>query len=109
MWLAQANQPKHCTTSSPEPRLLAADGEEELAKAVNMSSAQLNRKLGALIDQPASHLIRSMRLQRAADLLQQNAGNVAEIAYQVGFNDQAHFARSFKKQFGCAPSEFRRR
>jgi len=50
-----------------------------------------------------------MRLQSAADLLKQNAGNGAEITYQVGFSDQAHFARSFKKQFGCAPSEFRRK
>ena len=81
---------------------------EDLATATNMSSSQLNRKLGALVDQPASQLIRSMRLQRAADLLKQNAGNVAEIAYQVGFSDHAHFARSFKKQFGCAPSEFRK-
>jgi AraC-like DNA-binding protein len=84
-------------------------GVEELATAVNMSSSQVNRKLGALIDQPASQLIRSLRLQRAADLLKQNAGTVAEIAYQTGFSDQAHFARSFKKQFGCAPSEFRER
>lgn len=82
-------------------------GVEELAMAVSMSSSQINRKLGALVDQPASQLIRSMRLQRAADLLKQNAGTVAEIAYQAGFSDHAHFARSFKKQFGCAPSEFR--
>jgi len=85
-----------------------AFGVEELAQAVNMSSSQINRKLSALIDQPASQLIRSIRLQRAADLLKQNAGNVAEIAYQVGFSDQAHFARSFKKQFGCAPSEYKK-
>jgi signal transduction histidine kinase/DNA-binding response OmpR family regulator len=83
-------------------------GVEELAGTVNMSSSQINRKLHGLIAQPASQLIRSMRLQRAADLLKQDAGTVAEIAYQVGFSDQAHFARSFKKQFGCAPSEFRR-
>ncbi len=82
-------------------------GVAELAATVSMSTSQINRKLGALIDQPASQLIRSMRLQRAADLLKQNAGTVAEIAYQTGFSDQAHFARSFKKQFGCAPSEFR--
>ncbi len=82
-------------------------GVEELATAVNMSNSQLNRKLNALIGQPGSQLIRSMRLQRAADLLKQNAGSVAEIAYQTGFSDQAHFARSFKKQFGRAPSEFR--
>jgi DNA-binding response OmpR family regulator len=80
---------------------------ECLAETVNMSVSQLNRKLGALIDQPSGQLIRSLRLQRAADLLKQNAGTVAEICYRVGFSDQANFTRAFKKQFGVAPSEFR--
>ncbi|RMH95859.1 MAG: AraC family transcriptional regulator [Calditrichaeota bacterium] len=81
----------------------------ELAKLVGMSVSQLNRKLRALLDQPAGQLIRSMRLQRAADLLKQNAGTVAEICYQVGFGDQANFTRAFKKQFGVAPGGFRRK
>lgn len=81
---------------------------ECLAEKVNMSVSQLNRKLGALIDQPAGQLIRSMRLQRAADLLRQNAGNVAQICYEVGFGDQANFTKAFKRQFGVAPSEFRK-
>jgi two-component system, sensor histidine kinase ChiS len=70
-----------------------------------MSVSQLNRKLNALIDQPPGQLIRSLRLQRAADLLAQKAGSVSEICYKVGFNDNAYFSRAFKKQFGCSPSE----
>ena len=73
---------------------------ETLAAEVNMSVSQLNRKLNALIEQPPGHLIRSLRLQRSADLLKQNAGNVAEICYKVGFGDQANFSKAFKKQFG---------
>jgi len=83
-------------------------GVEKLAYEVNMSISQLNRKLNALVDQPAGQLIRSMRLQRGADLLKQNAGSVAEICYKVGFNDQAYFSRAFKKQFGCSPSEYKK-
>jgi signal transduction histidine kinase/ligand-binding sensor domain-containing protein/AraC-like DNA-binding protein len=82
-------------------------GVEALANGMNMSVSQLNRKLNALISQPPGKLIQSLRLQRAADLLKQNAGNVAEICYKVGFNDQAYFSRAFKKQFGCSPSEYR--
>ena len=81
---------------------------EKLAEKVNMSVSQLNRKLNALIDQPSGQLIRSLRLQHAADLLQQNSGTVAEICYKAGFNDQAYFSRAFKKQFGRSPSEFKK-
>jgi DNA-binding response OmpR family regulator len=79
---------------------------DSLANEVNMSVSQLNRKLNALIDQPAGQLMRSLRLQRAADLLKQNAGTISEICYQLDFNDPAYFSRAFKKQFGCSPSEY---
>ncbi|MBK7631828.1 MAG: response regulator [Ignavibacteriales bacterium] len=81
---------------------------EKLSTEMNMSVSQLNRKLNALVDQPPGQLIRSLRLQRAADLLKQNAGTVAEICYKVGFNDQAYFSRAFKKQFNCSPSEYKK-
>lgn len=81
---------------------------DKLSTEINMSISQLNRKLNALVDQPAGQLIRSLRLQRAADLLKQNAGTVAEICYKVGFNDQAYFSRAFKKQFNCSPSDYKK-
>jgi AraC-like DNA-binding protein len=79
---------------------------ESLAAEMNMSVSQLNRKLNALIGQPTGSLMRSIRLQRAADLLQQKAETIAVICYQLGFNDHAYFSRAFKKQFGCSPSEY---
>ena len=81
---------------------------DKLADGMNMSVSQLTRKLNALVDQPPGQLIRSFRLQRASDLLKQNAGTVAEICYKVGFNDQAYFSRAFKKQFGCSPSDYKK-
>ena len=80
---------------------------DSLAEKVNMSVSQINRKLNALINQPAGQLIRSLKLQRAADLLKQNAGTISEICYKLGFSDQAYFSRAFKKHFGYSPREFK--
>jgi YesN/AraC family two-component response regulator len=79
---------------------------ETLSREVGMSRVHLHRKLKALTNQPASQFIRSMRLQRAVELLKQNAGTVAEIAYTVGFGSQAYFTKCFHEQFGSSPKEY---
>lgn len=82
---------------------------EKLGGEMGMSRAQIHRKLRAITNQSASAFIRTFRLQRAAELLLQDAGNIAEIANQVGFNDQAYFMRSFQDTFGCSPTEYKRK
>jgi signal transduction histidine kinase/ligand-binding sensor domain-containing protein/AraC-like DNA-binding protein len=81
---------------------------EDFAESLSMSISQLNRKLNALVDQPAGTFIRSIRLQRAAELLNQTDKRIAEVCYNVGFNDHAYFSRAFKKQFGKSPTAFRK-
>ena len=71
-----------------------------------MSRVQLHRKLTALVEQPASEFIRTIRLNRAAILLKEKSGNIAEIAYGVGFNNPSYFSECFRKQFGKLPSEY---
>lgn len=90
-----------------EAHLSDEDFEVEiLGHKVGMSRSQIHRKLKALTNQSASQFIRSMRLQRAVELLKQDAGTVAEIAYQVGFGSQAYFTKCFHEQFGCSPKEY---
>jgi len=80
---------------------------KELSTKAGMSDRQLERKLKALIDQTPNQFIRSMRLQRAKQLLEQNAGTVSEIAYMVGFNNIPYFSKAFRDAFGKPPSEMR--
>jgi signal transduction histidine kinase/DNA-binding response OmpR family regulator len=80
---------------------------EHLGRAVGLSRSQLHRKLRTLTHQPPTMLIRSIRLERAAELLVGQAGSIAEIAYGVGFSSQAYFARCFRDQFGVSPREYR--
>jgi signal transduction histidine kinase/DNA-binding response OmpR family regulator len=80
---------------------------EDLGHAVGLSRSQLHRKLRTLTNQPPTMMIRSVRLQRAAELLARQAGSVSEIAYRVGFNSQAYFAKCFREEFGVSPKEHR--
>jgi len=84
----------------------SAFGVEDFAFEVNLSRVQLHRKLKALIDLSASDYIRTLRLNKAAELIAHKTANIAEIAYDVGFTNPSHFSESFKKHFGVLPSEF---
>jgi len=77
-----------------------------LAHEVAMSRMQLHRKLRALTNLSSGELIRSFRMKRAASLLQQKSGNISEVAYEVGYNNPAHFAQVFREHFGVSPSEY---
>jgi signal transduction histidine kinase/ligand-binding sensor domain-containing protein/DNA-binding response OmpR family regulator len=81
---------------------------ETLANLVNMSQSQMHRKLKALTNMSTNQFIRSIRMQRALDLLKKNAGNVAEVAYMVGYEDPGYFTRTFKNHFQYLPSEVNR-
>ncbi|NBC16673.1 MAG: response regulator [Bacteroidetes bacterium] len=79
---------------------------EHLADAMHLSRRQLHRKLQALTDLSTVGFIRMMRLERAAQLLEQQAGNVSEIAYAVGFQDASYFSRVFRQAYGQTPSDY---
>ncbi len=79
---------------------------EWLSREIGVSRVQLHRKLSALIGHSASELIKDCKLTRAAELLKQNAGNVSEVAYQVGFENLSYFTKVFKQKYSVNPSEF---
>ncbi len=82
---------------------------ELLSREIGMSRMQLHRKLKALTDQSPSMFIRTLRLKRAAQLLQQHSGNISEVAYDVGFNNLSYFAKAFREQFGMLPKEYEKK
>jgi DNA-binding response OmpR family regulator len=80
---------------------------EQLAREVAHSRGHLHRRLRQLLGETPSDLIRRMRLERAAQLLEAQAGSVAEVAYSVGFKSVAHFSNAFKDLYGVRPSGWR--
>ena len=66
---------------------------ESMAEELALSRMQLHRKLKALTGKGPHLFMRRLRLQRAAELLQKKAGNVSEVAYDVGFRYFAYQSR----------------
>lgn len=53
------------------------------------------------------YLIRK-RMERAGRLLQKTNMRIQEIAEECGYDNQRYFASSFKKFYGCTPTEFKK-
>jgi signal transduction histidine kinase/ligand-binding sensor domain-containing protein/AraC-like DNA-binding protein len=83
-------------------------GVEKLARHVAHSRGHLHRRLKEIVDESPSDMLRRLRLERAAQLLEAGAGSVSEIAYAVGFKSVAHFSNRFQDHFGVRPSAYRR-
>ncbi|MBL7793290.1 MAG: response regulator [Saprospiraceae bacterium] len=91
----------------------AHSGDEEfhvvhLCHKLGISRVQLFRKLKALTGNSASQFVRSYRLNKAKGMLTNTDLNISEIAFEVGFKDPAYFTRAFTREFGVAPSAFRK-
>jgi len=77
-----------------------------LYSSVGMSRTAFYHKLKSLIDLSPAEFIRTIRLNKAKELLKGGRYNVNEVAYMSGFSDPKYFSTSFKKQFGQSPSAF---
>lgn len=79
---------------------------EELSRHVGMSRSTLYNKILEITGQTPVEFIRSLKLDKAAVLLEKSDMNIAQIAYSVGFTTPNYFAKSFKAKFNMLPSEY---
>jgi AraC-like DNA-binding protein len=79
-----------------------------LCKAMSMSRTQLFRRLTSLMQQAPAGYIRSMRLQKAKDLLETTDLTVSEVAFRTGFQTVSNFTKVFQHKYCILPSHFRR-
>jgi AraC-like DNA-binding protein len=79
---------------------------ERLCQIVGISRTQLHRKMKEITGISSGDFVRNIRLDQAAKLIRENKVNISEVAYRVGFANQAHFSTTFKKHFGVTPKEY---
>ncbi len=81
----------------------------ELLPEVNLSQRQFERLCLYQLGMTAKKFCRIRRTIQARHLLktQPVAFNIADIAYQLGYFDQAHFTHEFKQIIGITPGQFR--
>jgi len=81
-------------------------GVKKLAEDMAVSRSLLHKKLISLVGESPSDLIKRIRLNKAAKLIEQKSGNISEIALEVGFTNPSYFTKCFQKQFGFGPSQY---
>jgi AraC-like DNA-binding protein len=82
---------------------------EALAQVVNLSPSRLHQVFKDETGVSPAKYLKTLRLERAKELLEGSFLSVKEIRVMVGFGDESHFARDFKKHFGLTPTQCRAR
>ncbi|MFD2115688.1 AraC family transcriptional regulator [Paenibacillus yanchengensis] len=79
----------------------------ELATMANVSTAHLSRSFKKLTGMNITEYVTAKRIIRAKEILQHSDQNIADIAYDCGFESTTHFHRTFKKLTGETPASYR--
>lgn len=80
----------------------------QIAALSGGSPRQLQRLFFSQLGTSVMAFYRSLRLEKADELLQQSALPVLEIALLTGFVSTAHFTRCYSKKYGIPPTKRRR-
>lgn len=77
-----------------------------LCELSGISNKQIYRKIKQLTGMSPVEYIKSIRMKKAAMLLQQKKFTVAEVMYMVGFSNHSYFSKCFQAEFGKTPKQY---
>ncbi len=82
---------------------------ETIAAETNLSASHFSRLfVGRTGHSPIDYFIQ-LKIQRACRLLDNQNWTIAEVAREMGFDDQFYFSRTFSKIMGMSPIDYRKR
>ena len=100
-WLARAREMLR-DEAADAPSLTAVAAE------VGVAPVRLARAFRRLYAESPGDFVRRERIRRACDRLAVPETSIAEIACELGFADQSHFTRVFRRIVGVTPAAWRR-
>lgn len=80
---------------------------DDLAESMHMSRTVFYRKVKSLLGVSPVDFVKTVRIKRAVQLLEQDEYTVAEVAYMSGFTTPQYFSRVFKETMDCTPKEYK--
>ena len=80
----------------------------DISNAANISESECYRVFRGTLKCTPNHYLLDYRLRQSMQLLSQGNQPIAEVAYEVGFNCSAYFAKKFKLAFQMTPKQFRK-
>jgi AraC-like DNA-binding protein len=81
---------------------------DDVAEAVGLSTFHLMRVFKRSIGVTPHQYLMRVRLLRSIALLRDTAQPVTSIAYEAGWSDLSNFTRTFQRDVGCTPGQYRR-
>ncbi|MBL9140215.1 MAG: helix-turn-helix domain-containing protein [Verrucomicrobiales bacterium] len=78
------------------------------AALCGMSAGRFGRVFKQVCGMTLVAYVHQVRMARAVEALRHSTEPIATIASRLGFSDQSHFDRCFRRGFGCSPSQYRR-
>ena len=83
-------------------------GVEQIASEMNMSVQTFRRRLQLAAGESPKAYIQAIQMERAARLLTDTPQmTVTQVARRCGFDDASTFAHTFRRVYGCSPTQYR--
>lgn len=80
---------------------------DSFAESMGYGRTTFYKKMKSITGTTPNDYIRTLRMNKAAELLKDDRLTVAEVGYQVGIDDPYYFSKSFKNFFGVSPTKYR--
>lgn len=81
----------------------------EIAASGNVGKTGCCQIFGKYIHKTPNEYLTELRLRKATELLKNTDRTVLEISCAVGFSGASYFSETFRRVYGCTPSEYRKK